>query len=117
MRYYITDEINPLQKEWLINNGFYCYNLRHCEGRVFSIEKGNVIVDNIGVMITDTELKADIDSVEFFDMDVSEIPYSELEPINQWRNTNFHYHIKGKIMEEYFCYRTWCLEEAKKALK
>ncbi len=58
MKYYITDYVPKKEKQDLLKKGLYCYDLRDCDfgSGIASIEK-QVLVNNIGAIITNKELK------------------------------------------------------------
>lgn len=121
MRYIEISEINVPQRKLLTKKGYYIYGERDWEGSDYGIEPGNVIVNNIGYLITDEPIDMDDDCIaasDFFKTVKDEIPYKEIEPyLSKYENRNFHYHIKGNNVSVYFCTRTYSDAIARKRVR
>lgn len=58
MKYLMASYMNNVEKQEIESKGLYCYDLRHSDegGKIATIEK-NVLVNRIGSIITNEELK------------------------------------------------------------
>jgi hypothetical protein len=122
IKYYETSEVNAKQQELLEADGYHIYGLRDWDGRGYGIEPGRVVVNNIGVLITDQELPMPdgfMSSEEFYNRsDIEEMSYDEVQRyLGEFKNTNFHFRIKGDKVDFYWMCRTYDLTIAKKHLK
>lgn len=124
MRYYMSDDdINQPQIDWLKDNGYHIYGVRDADdGSDINIEDGFVLVNRIGLLITDTELSMPdgfITGKDFYARkDIEEMRWDEIkEPFEKFKNTNFHFRITGRKTEKYWMWRTYDISIAKQKLK
>ena len=124
IRYYVTSEITEPQRKMLLEKGYHIYGLRDWEGDEYGIEPHDVFVNNIGYGVTDKEIPMPdgfIGSNDFYNtFNVVDIPHDDKdlrEIFSQYKNTNYHYHIKGKTTDRYECIRTYDVDKAKEILK
>lgn len=122
INFYETDEINQKQYEVLKGRGYYLYSLRDWEGTEYGIEPfGQVVVNNIGAMITDKEIPMEdgcIGDREFMEKYAGEeLPYENIKDIMEgMRSTNYHFRIQATGLDKYWMWRTYDINIAKKYL-
>lgn len=115
MKYLVTSYKDNAEKQEIESKGLYCYDLRHSDegGEIATIEK-SVLVNRIGSIITDEELKFDsqnkydnfIDFQEFSSKNTQVDIIEELQDTPKEKvNENSH-----KIINGYSIYKegTWC---------
>lgn len=115
MKYLVTSYKDNVEKQEIESKGLYCYDLRHSDevGEIATIEK-RVLVNRIGSIITDKELKFGnkkypddfIDFEEFSANNTEVYTIEELQDITKEKiNENIHKVINGcNIHKE----GTWC---------
>lgn len=128
--YYITGEVTQPQRTELKEKGYFVYDMRTADdGKGYTIEPC-VLANHEGVMITNKQLPlhevtftnghkhAWLNDDEFMALGVQEMDWEEIKDIfSRNNNTNFHFHIKGKTVDEYWMWRTYDLAIAKAKLK
>ena len=86
IKYYITDYLDKDKKQKIIENGLYCYGLRSSEDAIIATIEENVLVNNVGIMITNKKLDfKDKDYIDFNEF-VSKPENIQLSKISNFTN-------------------------------
>lgn len=114
IKYAEIAEINEPQAKEFKKRGWCIFT--ECDGDGLYYRKGFAWVNRIGYLIFEKPVdiedmdESDLHQIGVYDADFE----NEVRNITEkYRNTNYHYHMKGKLIDDYECIRTYSDEKAK----
>ena len=118
IKYTELDEINePMAKE--IKEHGWCV-FTECDGDGLYFRKGYAWVNRIGYVVFEEQVDvSDMDESDFHQTGIYDQDFANevMKVAEKYKNTNYHYHVKGKLIDDYECIRTYSDDKAKELIR